>query len=97
MSTVSCFTTVYLDPLNQALADEFATQSSTATLSVEQYRALFEKLQTHKPDTNATRTSFTVPFEDGVKTFIFRPKGVEGTLPVICFLHGGGWIAGRYA
>ena len=86
---------VYLDPLNQALADELATQPSTATLGVDQYRALLEKLQHHKPNTDATRTSFTVPFEDGVKTFIFRPKGVDGTLPVIFFFHGGGWVAGR--
>jgi acetyl esterase len=87
--------TPYLDPLNQALADELATQPSTATLSVEQYRALTEQLQQHKPNTKVTRTSFTVPFEDGVKTFIFRAKGLEGKLPVIFFYHGGGWIGGR--
>jgi acetyl esterase len=87
--------TAYLDPLNQALADKLATQPSTAILTVEEYRALVEQLQKHKPDTRVTRTSFTVPFEDGVKTFIFRRKGAQGTLPVIFFFHGAGWIAGR--
>jgi hypothetical protein len=74
-------TTVYLDSLNQALADQFATQPSASTLTVDEYRTFVEQLQKHKSDTKVTRTSFTVPFEDGVKTLTFRPKGVEGTLP----------------
>jgi acetyl esterase len=87
--------TAYLDPLNQALADKLATQPSTSTLTAEQYRALVEQLQKHKPDNRVARTSFTVPFEDGVKTFIFRSKGAEGTLPAIFYFHGAGWIVGR--
>jgi acetyl esterase len=88
--------TPYLDPLNQAVADEFATQPPLQDLSIEQFRKLFEQLQEHTPNPAVTRTSFTVPFEDGVKTFVFKAKGMTGTLPVIFFFHGGGWIAGRY-
>jgi acetyl esterase len=91
MSTPS----VYLDPLNQAVADELAGQPPIQDLTVEQFRALFTKLQQHEPIPGVIRTSFTVPFEDGVKTFIFKPKGAKGNLPVILYLHGGGWIAGE--
>jgi acetyl esterase len=88
--------TPYLDPLNQAVADQFATQPPLQDLSVEQFRKLFEQLQEHTPNPAVSRTSFIVPFEDGVKTFVFKAKGATGILPVIFYFHGGGWIAGRY-
>lgn len=87
---------VYLDPLNQALADQLATQPPIEDLTVEQFRALFDSLQQHNPITGVARTSFTVPFEDGVKAYVFKPKITKGQLPVIFYIHGGGWIAGKY-
>jgi acetyl esterase len=37
----------------------------------------------------------TVPSEFGdVKVRLVRPKGVSGPLPVVVYLHGGGWIIG---
>ncbi|CAE7187463.1 hypothetical protein P3342_008743 [Pyrenophora teres f. teres] len=87
--------TPYLDPLNQAFADQLANQPPLQDLSVEQIRKLLDDLQKHTSDPNVTRTSFTVPFENGVKTYIFRPKGAKGILPVIFFFHGGGWKTGN--
>lgn len=86
---------VYLDPLNQALADQLATQPPIEDLTIEQFRALLEQLQQHDPIPGVTRTEFTVPFEDGVKTYIFKPDGVEGNLPVIFYFHGGAWVSGK--
>ncbi|EDU42659.1 alpha/beta hydrolase fold-3 domain containing protein [Pyrenophora tritici-repentis Pt-1C-BFP] len=85
----------YLDPLNQAFADQLANQPPLQDLSVEQVRKLLDDLQKHTPNPNVTRTSFTVPFENGVKTYVFRPKGAKGILPVIFFFHGGGWTSGN--
>jgi acetyl esterase len=91
--------TPYLDPLNSAFAAQFAAGPSIEDLTIKQFRAFFEKLQ--KPDhsiPDVTRTSFTVPFEAGLKTFIFKPKSTakDAILPVIFYLHGGGWISGTY-
>lgn len=85
---------VYLDPLNQAFADAVAAQPALETLSIEQFRATVEQLQQHELIPGVTRTSFTVPFEDGVKTYVFKPEGSKGTLPVVFFFHGGAWTAG---
>jgi acetyl esterase len=86
----------YLDPLSQEVADELAKDPPPQDLTVDEFREEFEALQEESTTSNplVLRSSFTVPFEDGVETFVFRPKGVEGILPVIFYLHGGGWIAG---
>jgi acetyl esterase len=89
---------LYLDPLNQAFADELATQPPIQDLSVQEFRALLEQLQHRdKPVSGVTRTSFTVPFESGVKTFVFKRNDVKKgeVLPVVLYLHGGAFIAGR--
>lgn len=88
-------TNIYLDPLNQAVADELASEPPIEDLTVKQFRALFKRLQQHDPIPGVTRTSFTVPFEDGVQAFVFKPSGARGDLPVIFYLHGGGWIFGE--
>jgi acetyl esterase/lipase len=87
----------YLDPLNQALAAEFAAQPPLQDLAVKEFRAFFEKLQhpTHSIP-GVARTNFNVPFEGGVKTFVFKTHDVKkgSILPVVLYLHGGAWISG---
>lgn len=85
----------YLDPLNQAFANQLAGSPPLQDDSIAEVRQLFGQLQAHTPIPGATRTSFTVPFEAGVKTFLYKPDGATGALPVIIYLHGGGWIAGK--
>jgi len=87
--------TPYLDPFNQATADELATQTPLADLTIPQFRALLEQVQQHEPIPGVTRTTFTVPFQDGVKCFVFNRTGVEGYLPVIFYFHGGAWVGGK--
>jgi acetyl esterase len=87
----------YLDPLNQALAAEFAAQPPLQDLPIKEFRAFFEKLQhPSHPIPGVTRTNFTVPFEGGVKTFVFKTDDVKkgSILPVVLYLHGGAWISG---
>jgi acetyl esterase len=95
--TVLSIMAPYLDPLNQALADEFAAQPPLQDLPVKEFRAFFEKLQnpTHRIP-GVTRTNFTVPFEGGVRTFVFKSDGIHerSILPVVLYLHGGAWISG---
>ena len=88
--------TVYLDPLNRAFADAAVTQPPLESLTVEQFRAEVELLQQHEPLPGVTRTEFMVQFEDGVTTYIFRPDGSAGVLPVVFLFHGGAWIGGKY-
>ena len=88
--------TVYLDPLNRAFADAAATQPPLESLTVEQFRAEVELLQQHEPLPGVTRTKFMVPFEDGVTTYVFKPDGSTGNLPVVFFFHGGAWVGGKY-
>lgn len=86
----------YLDVLNQAFADQLVELPPLVDLPTEEFRDLFETLQVHKPDPSVKRTSFTVPFEDGVKTFVFKPANTPkgAVLPVVFYFHGGAWIAG---
>jgi hypothetical protein len=46
---------IYLDPLNQAVADQLATGPPLADLTVAQFRALFEQVQKHDPIHGVTR------------------------------------------
>ena len=87
---------VYLDPLNRAFADAAATQPPLESLTVEQFRAEVDLLQQHEPLPGVTRTEFTVPFEGGVTTYIFKPDASRGNLPVVFLFHGGAWIGGKY-
>ncbi|KAH7395249.1 alpha/beta hydrolase fold-domain-containing protein [Phaeosphaeria sp. MPI-PUGE-AT-0046c] len=88
----------YLDPLSAALAKQFAAQPPIENLSVEEFRAVFDTLQNvETPITGVTRTSFTVPFEGGVKVFVFKADDLVDAekLGVVLYLHGGGFIAGN--
>lgn len=85
----------YLDPLNQAVADQLATQPPLEDLTTEEVRTFFEKIQQHDPIPGVTRTSFSVPFESGVEAFVFKADSVsQKDVPVIFVFHGGAWSVG---
>jgi acetyl esterase len=87
----------YLDPANQAFVDSQVGGTPPQDETTAEYRKGLEDMQKHRPIPGVTVTSFIVPFEGGVKTYIFRPKAVKASepLPAIVYLHGGGWKAGR--
>jgi acetyl esterase len=88
----------YLDAFSLEAVKELAKGPPADDLNVQEFRDEFEALQEEDnvPNPNVTRSSFVVPFEDGVETFVFKAKGAEGILPVIFYFHGGGWISGTY-
>jgi acetyl esterase/lipase len=91
-----------LDPASQALIDEELEQDAPPVqdLTPEQLRATTAQLQKHTPIPGVAVTEFSVkplndPEDKSIRTFMFRPMGAENEdLPVIFYLHGGGWISG---
>lgn len=93
----------YLDPINQNFLDQAAATNTPPfeDLSVARFRELFHQLQDHKPIVGVSVTEFNVSFKqhniENIKTYIFKPEGKEKeSLPAAFYLHGGGWIAGKY-
>lgn len=91
----------YIDPQCQEeakLFQEIFGSIDPTTIPIGELRALFEKVQaSSRPSPEVAVTHFLVNTSHGkVKTFLYKPTAHElDPLPVIFFLHGGGWIAGR--
>lgn len=87
--------TPFLDPLSEAFNEAVGTIPTD--IPIEDFREEFEQLQAHNELGGVTRESFVVPFEAGVTTWIYKPTGHgREPLPVIFFIHGGGWVSGTY-
>jgi len=88
----------YLDPQNQGFVDDLAKGGGPPLqdLPYVDARQVLEGFQQHEPAKDVTREEFDAPVgpTGSVKTFIFKPTGATGDLPVIFFFHGGGWILG---
>ncbi|KAK5033296.1 hypothetical protein LTS07_003598 [Exophiala sideris] len=91
--------TPYLDPQCVAFGEQAAKLSkgaSLSSLSLREFRRLFRQFQTPTPkDPGISSSSFEVKTSFGdVKTFIVKPTDAEQDLPVIFYVHGGGWFGG---
>ena len=67
------------------------------TLSYQDARAVLAAAQSGPtPRPEADVTDFEIPFGEGgaVELRIVRPKGGKGRLPVVFYIHGGGWVMG---
>jgi acetyl esterase len=86
-----------LEAAAQAVADQTAQPPFFYQLTPDVARKLLEDIQAApiaKPDVDDKW--ITVPAEVGdVQVRIVKPTGATGTLPVILFIHGGGWILGN--
>lgn len=92
---------VVLEPAAQALSDALATAGGPPlyTLSPEDARAVLDRAQAGDvalaPATIEERTIPVGP--DGqVSITIVRPVGATAPLPVVVYIHGGGWILGNF-
>ncbi|WP_053851654.1 alpha/beta hydrolase [Streptomyces sp. NRRL B-24085] len=88
---------IVLEPAAQDFADATAKPPLLYELGVEGARKLLDDVQAQpveKPDVD--EKWITVPAEVGdVRVRILKPLGSSGLLPVILYVHGGGWILGN--
>lgn len=88
-----------LEPKTQAFIDQLAKADLAPiyTLSYEDARKVLAGAQSPAIPSAATTvedTSFPVGPTGSVNVRIVRPDGAKGTLPVVLYYHGGGWVLG---
>jgi acetyl esterase len=88
----------YLDPSNQAFINAGARANGPPLqdLSYVEARQVLEELQKHSSPSDVLREEIEAPVGPTgiVKTYLYKPAGIPGDLPLIFFFHGGGWILG---
>ena len=93
-------TTVVLEPAAQEFADATANPPFLADLGPVDGRKTVDEVQSGdiaKPDVDIEDTSVPGGPSGEVSVRIIRPKGTTGTLPVIVYMHGAGWVFGNNA
>ncbi|GGT45200.1 alpha/beta hydrolase [Streptomyces chromofuscus] len=87
-----------LEPEAQEIADATANPPFLYELGPEGARKVLDDIQAAPVDKVEVGTDkwITVPAEVGdVRVRLIKPVGAEGPLPVILYIHGGGWILGN--
>ncbi|WP_447035470.1 alpha/beta hydrolase [Streptomyces sp. DSM 118878] len=88
---------ITLEPAAQDFADATAKPPLLYELGVEGARKLLDDVQSGPAGTlDVDEKWITVPADAGdVRVRIVKPVGSTGVLPVILYVHGGGWILGN--
>jgi len=88
---------VVLEPASQAFVEATANPPFLYELSPAEARAVLDDVQAAPIDKLPVDDRWiTVPADVGdVGVRIVRPPGVAGALPVILYMHGGGWVLGN--
>ncbi len=88
---------VVLEPAAQEFCDAAATPPFLYELTPAEARKVLDDVQAAPIDKLPIEDHWiTVPTDVGeVDVRIVRPPGAEGTLPVILYMHGGGWVLGN--
>jgi acetyl esterase len=92
--------TVVLEPAAQEFADATANPPFLADLGPVEGRKTVDEVQSGdiaKRDVDIDDTSVPGGPSGEVSVRIIRPKGTTGTLPVIVYMHGAGWVFGNNA
>jgi acetyl esterase len=92
--------TVVLEPAAQEFADATANPPFLADLGPVEGRKTVDEVQSGdiaKRDVDIEDTSVPGGPSGEVSVRIIRPKGTTGTLPVIVYMHGAGWVFGNNA
>jgi acetyl esterase/lipase len=86
-----------LEPAAQEFAEATAKPPLLHELGVERARQLLDDVQAPPADLPEIEETWrTVPAAVGdVEVRIVRPIGASGLLPVVLYVHGGGWILGN--
>jgi acetyl esterase len=96
---MSVKTQVVLEPAAQDLADATSTPPFLYELGYAAARKVLDDLQAAPVDKLPIDEEWiTVPAAVGdAHVRIIKPKGAQGELPVIVYMHGGGWVLGNAA
>ncbi|BFU45384.1 alpha/beta hydrolase [Krasilnikovia sp. MM14-A1004] len=88
---------IVLEPAAQQIADAFAKPPFLYDMTLADARKVLVDAQSGPVSTLPVDEEWiTVPARVGeVRVRVIRPRGVTGTLPVIVYMHGGGWILGN--
>jgi acetyl esterase len=88
---------VVLEPASQAFVEATSTPPFLYELTPAEARKVLDDVQAAPIDKLPVEDPWiTVPAEVGdVPVRIARPPGAEGALPVILYMHGGGWVLGN--
>src|SRR4051794_503608 len=97
MSVTNTQNIVVLESASHALAEATAGVPFLNELSPAEARAVVDELQAAPIDKLPVNDRWTtVPADVGdVRVRIVRPPDAVGTLPVILYMHGGGWVLGN--
>src|SRR4051794_10841703 len=90
---------VVLEPAAQELADATSSPPFLYELDYPDARKVLEDLQAPPIDKLPIDEEWiAVPSSFGdARVRIVKPQGAEGMLPVIVYMHGGGWVLGNAA
>jgi acetyl esterase len=84
-----------LDKPAAELAAYLSQGPGLSELPLEDVRKALESAQAGVPMPDVDETWVTVPADVGdVRVLLIKPPGVDRQLPVILYMHGGGWIFG---
>jgi acetyl esterase len=89
---------IVLEPAAQKVADAFSKPPFIYEKSPAEARKILEDAQSSVPVSKPAVDEewITVPSPVGeVRVRIIKPRGATGLLPVILYMHGGGWILGN--
>lgn len=88
---------VVLEPVSRQLAEATSQPPFLYELGVDEAREVLDGLQADPVEMPPVDDEWvTVPTDVGdVQVRLVRPKGVIGPLPVVLYMHGGGWILGN--
>jgi acetyl esterase len=91
--------TIVLEPAAQQVADAFSKPPFLYDMSPADARKVLEDAQSAPISKLPVDEEWiTVPSPAGdVRVRIIKPQGATGMLPVIVYMHGGGWILGNAA
>ena len=96
MSAPASVAPAVLEPAARAFAEAAAKPPYLHELTPEQARAVLDDVQAARIDKPLVAEQWiTVPARVGdVRVRMLRPVAVAGPLPVILYMHGGGWVLG---
>jgi acetyl esterase len=97
MSVNSTLSPVVLEPASQAFVEATAEPPFLYELTPAQARAVLDDVQAAPIDKVPIEERWiTVPADVGdVRVRIVRPPDAPGALPVVLYMHGGGWVLGN--